>query len=247
MQSQIDAHPLRKWDNPNRLLRKQQKRQALQEKLHRTQIKYQKQKLNQSYYWDDFLNLITVLQEFNALDGYVPTSLGQAAATIRGDNELWLALAFMSGELEILEPHHLAAAVAALISESPRGDTWCEYPPAPEVLEALGVKQRSNEDSEANTSTLRQIRPHLFQVQHRHGVTFPIWREYELIGLAEQWALGTEWNELCENTNLAEGDIVRMLRRTIDVLWQIPQIPYISATLLDNARDAISAMKRFPI
>ena len=248
IRSQIDAHPLRKWDNPNKLLRKQQKRQALQEKLHRTQIKYQKQKSHQSYYWEDFLNLITVLQEFDALDGYVPTPLGQAAATIRGDNELWLALAFMSGELEILEPHHLAAAVSALISEPPRGDTWCEYPPPPEVLEALGIKQRPSEvESETNVSTLRQIRPHLFQVQHRNGVTFPIWREYELIGLAEQWASGIEWNELCESTNLAEGDIVRNLRRTIDVLWQIPQIPNISSTLLNNARDAISRMKRFPI
>jgi superfamily II RNA helicase len=246
VQQQIDAHPLRKWDNPNKLLKKQQTRQALQEKLHRTQIKYQKQKSNQSYYWDEFLNLIAVLQEFKALEGYNPTPLGQAAATIRGDNELWLALVLMSGELEILEPHHLAAAIAALISEPPRGDTWCEYPPAPEVLEVLGIKKRASEEEDF-TSVLRQIRPYLFQVQHRNGVTLPIWREYELIGLAEQWALGVEWNELCENTNLAEGDIVRMLRRTIDVLWQIPQIPNISATLLDNARDAISGMKRFPI
>ena len=246
VQEQIDAHPLKKWDNPNKLLRKQQKRQSLLEKLHRTQIKYQKQKSNQSYYWDEFLNLITVLQEFDALDGYVPTPLGQAAATIRGDNELWLALAFMSGELEILEPHHLAAAIAALISEPPRGDSWCEYPPPPEVLETLGIKKRETE-TESYTSSLRQLRPHLFQVQHRYGVTFPIWREYELIGLAEQWVLGIEWNELCESTNLAEGDIVRMLRRTIDVLWQIPQIPNISGILLNNARDAISAMKRFPI
>jgi superfamily II RNA helicase len=246
VQQQIEAHPLRKWDNPNKLLKKQQTRQALQEKLHRTQIKYQKQKSNQSYYWDEFLNLIAVLQEFKALEGYIPTPLGQAAATIRGDNELWLALVLMSGELEILEPHHLAAAIAALISEPPRGDTWCEYPPAPEVLEVLGIKKRASEEEDF-TSVLRQIRPHLFQVQHRNGVTLPIWREYELIGLAEQWALGVEWNELCENTNLAEGDIVRMLRRTIDVLWQIPQIPNISGTLLDNARDAISGMKRFPI
>ena len=248
VEQKLDDHPLGKLANPNQLLKKQQTRQALQNQLHRTQIKYQKQKLNQSYYWDEFLNLITVLQEFEALDGYEPTTLGKAAATIRGDNELWLALAFMSGELEILEPHHLAAAVAALISEPPRGDTWCEFPPAPEVLEALGIKKRAAEtESESYTSSLRQLRPHLFQVQHRHGVTFPIWREYELIGLAEQWALGIEWNDLCEGTNLAEGDMVRILRRTIDVLWQIPQIPNISPTLLSNAREAIAGMKRFPI
>ena len=248
VQTKIDEHPLRKWDNPKKLLRKQEQRQELQEKLHRTQVKYQKHKSNQSYYWDDFLNLITVLQEFGALEGYVPTSLGKAAATIRGDNELWLALAFMSGELEILKPHQLAAAIAALISEPPRGDIWCDYPPAPEVLEALGVQKRAGEEGDpSSASSLRQIRPHLFQVQHRHGVTFPIWREYELTGLAEQWALGIEWHDLCESTNLAEGDIVRTLRRTIDVLWQIPQIPMVSPLLLDTAREAIKGMKRFPI
>ncbi len=241
----LDLHPLQKWDNPGAILKKHQKRLSFTEKLHRSQIKYQKHKSNQSYYWDDFLNLIKVLQEFKALDGYTPTELGKAAATIRGDNELWLALAMMSGELEYLETHHLAAAICALVTESPRADVWCEYAPPVEVLEALGIQKRESEGNQ--TSVLREIRPYLFQTQHRYGVNCPIWREYELIGLCEQWALGIDWNELCENTNLAEGDIVRMLRRTIDVLWQIPQIPNISGILLSNARDAVSSMKRFPI
>lgn len=246
IQDELDAHPLNKYSNLNQLLKKQQKRDFLRNKLHKSQTKYQKHKLNQSYYWEDFLNLIKVLQEFSALEEYTPTPLGQAAATIRGDNELWLAIAFRSGELDNLAPHHLAAAVSALVTETPRGDIWCEYVAAPEVLEALGI-QRRQPDAEVATSVLREIRPHLFQVQHRYGVGCPIWREYELVGLAENWALGVDWNELCDNTNLAEGDIVRMLRRTIDVLLQIPQIPYISSVLVNNARDAVSAMKRFPI
>lgn len=246
IEEKLDAHPLNQYQNLNQLLKKQQKRDFLRNKLHKSQTKYQKHKLNQSYYWEDFLNLIKVLQEFSALDGYTPTALGQAAATIRGDNELWLAIAFRSGELDNLAPHHLAAAVSALVTETPRGDIWCEYAPAPEVLEALGIQRRQPEQ-ESTTSTLRELRPHLFQVQHRYGVGCPIWREYELIGLAENWALGVEWNELCDNTNLAEGDIVRMLRRTIDVLLQIPQIPYLPSLLVNNARDAVSAMKRFPI
>jgi len=246
IQEKLDAHPLNQHKNLNQLLKKQQKRDFLRKKLHKSQSKYQKHKLNQSYYWEDFLNLIKVLQEFSALEEYTPTDLGQAAATIRGDNELWLAIAFRSGELDNLEPHHLAAAVSALVTETPRGDIWCEYVPASEVLEALGIQRRQPEE-EDNTSSLRELRPHLFQVQHRYGVGCPIWREYELVGLSENWALGVEWNELCENTNLAEGDIVRMLRRTIDVLLQIPQIPHTSSVLMNNAREAVSAMKRFPI
>jgi superfamily II RNA helicase len=250
VQKQIDAHPLQKLDNPSRLLKKHNQRLLLREKLHKIQIKYQKQKSNQSYYWEEFLNLISVLQEFEALAGYSPTFLGQAAATIRGDNELWLALVFVSGELERLEPHHLAATVCALITETPRSDVWCDYPPPKEVLEALGIKKRGSDMSdteEIQTSPLREIRTRLFQVQRRHGVGLPVWREYELVGLCEQWALGIDWNNLCESVNLAEGDIVRMLRRTVDVLSQIPQIPNISSTLSNNAREACLMMKRFPI
>ena len=242
LQREIDCHPVQQVDNPNQLLKKYQKRLQLRDKLHKTQIKYQKQKLNQSYYWEEFLSLIDVLQEFEALKEYSPSFLGQAAATIRGDNELWLALVFVSGELEHLEPHHLAATVCALITETPRADVWCDFPPPPEVLEVLGVNK-----STESSSAIREIRTRLFQVQRRHGVGLPVWREYGLVGLCEQWALGMNWQDLCDSVSLAEGDIVRMLRRTVDVLSQIPQIPNISSTLSNNAREANAMMKRFPI
>ncbi|MEM8718813.1 MAG: DEAD/DEAH box helicase [Cyanobacteria bacterium P01_G01_bin.39] len=244
----IDQHPIQQVDNPSRLLKKHKQRLQLREKLHKTQIKYQKQKSNQSYYWSEFLNLINVLQEFGALEEYNPSFLGQAAATIRGDNELWLALIFVSGELEHLEPHHLAATVCALITETPRSDVWCDFPPPPQVLEVLGVKTTSgNSTSETVSANIREIRTRLFQVQRRHGVSLPVWREYELVGLCEQWALGMDWQDLCDSVSLAEGDIVRMLRRTVDVLSQIPQIPNISSTLSNNAQEANGMMKRFPI
>jgi superfamily II RNA helicase len=242
VQREIDQHPVQQVDNPNQLLKKYQKRLQLRDKLHKTQIKYQKQKSNQSYYWEEFLSLICVLQEFEALKEYSPSFLGQAAATIRGDNELWLALVFVSGELEYLEPHHLAATVCALITETPRADVWCDFPPPPEVLEVLGVNKSSE-----SSSAIREIRTRLFQVQRRHGVGLPVWREYGLVGLCEQWALGMNWQDLCDSVSLAEGDIVRMLRRTVDVLSQIPQIPNISSTLSNNAREANAMMKRFPI
>ena len=69
----------------------------------------------------------------------------------------------------------------------------------------------------------------------------------DLLGLIEQWALGATWDELCSNTSLDEGDLVRILRRTIDLLWQIPQAPRVANGLKENARKAVSLMKRFPI
>jgi superfamily II RNA helicase len=59
--------------------------------------------------------------------------------------------------------------------------------------------------------------------------------------------LELSWTELCSNTNLDEGDIVRMLRRTVDLLSQIPYVPHASDALQANARRAIQLIDRFPI
>jgi superfamily II RNA helicase len=233
----LEDHPLQNQKNPNHLIKRHKLRLQLEEKLHRSQVKYRQHQITKSYYWQDFLNLIEVLRYFGALDGYQPTILGEAAAAVRGENELWLGLTLMSGELEELEPRYLAAVISALITETPRPDSWSEYPRSPEVLEVLAKLQKTKQE--------------LIKVQRRQEIALPAWLERDFVGLVEMWALGEEfgvqWSELCENTSLDEGDIVRMLRRTIDVLWQIPQVPHLSETLKNKAKQAIALMKRFPI
>jgi hypothetical protein len=49
------------------------------------------------------------------------------------------------------------------------------------------------------------------------------------------------------NTSLDEGDVVRVLRRTIDLLAQIPYCEAVSQQLRDNARAALRAINRFPV
>ena len=67
------------------------------------------------------------------------------------------------------------------------------------------------------------------------------------MALVEQWALGVEWPELCANTSLDEGDVVRILRRTLDFLSQIPHVPYLPEPLKRNAHRAIQLLDRFPV
>lgn len=240
IETQLNEHPINQRKNPGRLLKLFYHRLSLREQLHKCQIQLQKQQSRKSYYWEEFLNLIEILREFKALDGYHPTDLGKAAATIRGENELWLGLALMSGQLDHLEPHDLAAAMSAVITEPLRPDTWCNYPAPAEVLETF-------RRTEPNPVSLREIRRQLYQAQTRYEITIPVWLENQLLGLVAQWTQGSQWQEICENTNLDEGDLVRLLRRTVDLLWQIPQIEGITTNLRENARTAITAMKRFPI
>jgi superfamily II RNA helicase len=123
--------------------------------------------------------------------------------------------------------------ICSLVSETPRPDTWINYEPADEVVMTL--------------SALRGTRRQLFQLQRRHQVALPVWMEYELVGIVEQWALGVTWLELCSNTSLDEGDIVRMLRRTVDLLSQIPYAPHVNDALQRNAKRAVQLIDRFPV
>ncbi len=243
----IKQHPLDKVDQIGKLLRANRKRQDLKQELTTIQSQYQKVKSNSSYYWQEFLALIEVLQEFGALKENKPALLGEAASVIRGENELWLALCLTSGRLDFLAPHHLAPCITALISEPPRFDTWVGYQPSGEVLDALGLAKIDDTAFYNPEEEITEIRRKLNQAQKRQDVTMPVLLQPDVIGLSEAWCLGVTWDELCSSTTLDEGDIVRILRRTVDVLWQIPQVPGVNIQLADNSRDAFNKMKRFPI
>lgn len=233
VEAKLDNHPLKQWGTPSKLIKRHKRREALRSQLNGRQTSYRE---HQTHHWREFVHLIEILQTFNALDRYTPTPLGQAAAAIRGDNELWLGLVLRSGVLETLDPQDLAAAVYTLISEPPRSDSWTNYPPAIAAAEAL--------------AELHSLRSDLIKCQYSYKIALPVWLEPEVIeftGIVEQWALGVEWTELCENTSFDEGDLVRILRRTVDFLSQIPHVPHVSDTLKNNARRAIYLMERFPV
>jgi superfamily II RNA helicase len=230
VEAQLKQHPLHQMGDPAYIMKRQKKIDRMQDELENRQEKLQQYSQR---YWQEFLSLMEILEAFGCLENAKPTPLGQVAAAIRGDNELWLGLSLASGELDALDPHHLAAACAALVTEVSRPDNWTSYDPASEIEAALGG--------------LRSIRRELFKLQRRYQVALPIWLETDWMGLVEQWALGTDWQELCGHTSLDEGDVVRILRRTVDFLSQVPHVPYLAGELKDNAVRAIQLIDRFPV
>ena len=154
-------------------------------------------------------------------------------AALRGDNELWLGLALMSGHLDELSPPDLAAVFEAISTEVNRPDLWSGFPPPPSAEEAL--------------QDLSGLRRELLRAQETHGVVVPAWWEPELMGLVEAWARGTDWTDLIANTSLDEGDVVRIMRRTVDLLAQVNYCEAISDQLRSHAREALRAINRFPV
>ncbi len=251
LSAQVEAHPVRRWQNIGTLTKRRQRLQNLQQEIHDRQTKLERQ-LHR--YWEEFLRLISVLQYFKCLEDNKPTSLGESASAIRGDNELWLCLALLSGELEDLKPHHFAAVCAALVTEYSRPDSWVAY--------------ELSSTAEQVLADLWPLRKQVIRIQERYGVAIPVlpytWRDIAIAAIVEQWAIrggsggdgsaddsgetdATSWAEFCAQTSLDEGDIVRILRRTLDFLSQIPHVPHIPETLRIRAYQAIQQMDRFPV
>ncbi|MFM5898868.1 MAG: DEAD/DEAH box helicase [Dolichospermum sp.] len=233
VQEQLENHPIYKSGNIAKIFKNRARCVELEAEIEHLeeQISLQSQR-----YWEEFLCLIEILQSFACLDNLIPTKLGEIAAAIRGENELWLGLVLASGELDNIGPHNLAAVVAALVTESPRPDTKVDF----------------SLSTEADTAwlALQPIRRSVLKVQYRHGVALPVGLEtrfINLISLVEQWALGVEWKVLCQKTTLDEGDVVRILRRTLDLLSQIPHVPNLPEVLRRNAQRAMQLIDRFPV
>ncbi|MEA5487425.1 MULTISPECIES: DEAD/DEAH box helicase [Pseudanabaena] len=244
IESEMNQHPVSKMSDRSMVFKKVKRLEVLQRqsRFQEDMIKERRQK-----YWQKFMSLVNILQEYDYLQGTQPTKQGEIVASLRGENELWLSLVLKSGELDNLLPHHLATVCAAIVSENSRPDNWINFGLSPivrDVLDRLGKPYR--------------LRYKLIQVQKEYLGKyydksdyvlndFPAWLDYELTGLVEQWALGMEWFELCQNTNLDEGDIVRLMRRTIDLLYQIPHVPNLPSQIYQAAKQAAQMIDRFPV
>lgn len=65
--------------------------------------------------------------------------------------------------------------------------------------------------------------------------------------LMEQWVLETPWEDIAKQVDSSEGDIVRIFKRTVDVLRQLTILPNLSEELKANAKTAITAILKEPV
>ncbi|KAK6281646.1 hypothetical protein POUND7_015471 [Theobroma cacao] len=189
--------------------------------------------------WKEFVQISNVIHETRALDinTHVIFPLGETAAAIRGENELWLAMVLRNKILLELKPAQLAAVCASLVSEGIKVRVWKNnnyiYEPSSTVLNVI--------------SLLDEQRYSFMQLEEKHAVEIPCCLDGQFSGMVEAWASGLSWRELMMDCAMDEGDLARLLRRTIDLLAQIPKLPDIDPLLQKNATAASDVMDRPPI
>jgi superfamily II RNA helicase len=186
------------------------------------------------YAWKMFKNVMKILQQFNALDGTNATSFGNTVSSLSGDNELWLALVLKNEKLEILSPGELGAVLCSIVVDGFK--TSNAY-----------FKHRPSENVQTIHTEIEVISWELKLAQSEGNIDFPIHLSREAGGLVESWANGTSWRDLCRETSLEQGDVCRMLRRTVEILRQVPLAYGVSEKLSNLAYEAANKMDRFPV
>ena len=193
--------------------------------------KYLKDKEN--YNWMRFTNLIKILNHFGCLNDLELTDIGKSVSALRTENELWVGLNLLSGYLDDLEPPDLAAVIQSISVEVRRSDSWSNYKSSSKVQEVL--------------NELEGIRKLISEKQNQFAIDLPMYLERNLSGIISAWAKGKKWKEIILNTSLDEGDVVRMIRRTIDVLNQIKYCLGVSTKLKKSAKLTLKAINRYPV
>ncbi|XP_023643703.1 DExH-box ATP-dependent RNA helicase DExH15 chloroplastic [Capsella rubella] len=189
--------------------------------------------------WKDFMRISNVIHESRALDinTHLIFPLGETAAAIRGENELWLAMVLRNKALVDLKPPQLAGVCASLVSEGIKVRPWRDnnyiYEPSDTVVDMVNF--------------LEEQRSSLIKLQEKYEVMIPCCLDVQFSGMVEAWASGLSWKEMMMECAMDEGDLARLLRRTIDLLAQIPKLPDIDPVLQRSAAAAADIMDRPPI
>ena len=94
---------------------------------------------------------------------------------------------------------------------------------------------------------LKNVRKKIAVVQRDYDIDTEMYINSYYSPLIEMWVEGLSWEELTGMTQSSEGDVVRVFKRTIDILRQIANAQYINPQLNETAKDAIKAILREPI
>ena len=184
--------------------------------------------------WKMFKNVYRILQKFEALNGVTATELGEMVSSLSSDNELWLAMVLKHPFMEQLSVSEFGAMINSVLTDGYKSsNAFFKHKPSDRMQELF--------------STLEPLQQELRIEQSLGDVDFPIHLCIDAAGLIESWANGTSWRELCKETSLDQGDICRMLRRSVEILRQIPNAYSVPPIIAQLAYEAADKMDRFPV
>jgi superfamily II RNA helicase len=204
------------WREVERLEQRLAQRRALLEGL-------------RSSYWQEFLRVVEVLEQFGAVRGRELEPKGRLIAGLRHDNELLVAEVLHRGLLSDLTLPEAAAVLSALTEEARSGDP----------LVARGFL-RARPKLRRRLEQVGQVAAAVAEAQRQRQLPMPVSVHAGFMPAVFRWASGDEdWPGIVQHAfGGHEGDLIRAMRRLIDLLRQLAEsaeVPGPTARLLAQA------------
>jgi len=170
-------------------------------------------------YWQEFLRVVEVLEQFGAVHDRALTTKGRLVAGLRHDNELLLAEAVSRGVLNDLTLAEAAAVCSALTEESRSGE--------PNIARTF---LRRKPKLRRRFEQLVDVAEAVFQAQRGRHLGMPVSVHPGFMPSVFRWASGDDdWTGIVEQDfGGHEGDLIRAMRRLIDVLRQLAESPEVA-------------------
>src|SRR5262249_31848525 len=169
-----------------------------------------------SAYWQEFLRVVEVLEQFGAVrDGRLEAK-GRLVASLRHDNELLLAETVTRGLFDELTLAAAAALCSALLEGSRSGE--------PTIARAF-LKKRPK--LKHRLDRLIAAADAVWQAQRARHLGVAVSVHPGFMPAVFRWASGDDdWSGIvAESFGGHEGDLVRAMRRLIDLLRQLARGP----------------------
>ena len=184
-------------------------------------------------YLNKFLAHKDILERIGYIENGVPTDAGITCSMVRAENELFLSEIILKGILDELQPYELASVICALVTEDLRSDVYPNQPISKNTRKAL--------------NRIKEVRKKIAVLQRDYDINTEMYINSYYSPLMEQWILETPWEDIAKQVDSSEGDIVRIFKRTVDVLRQLTILPNLSEELKQNAKTAITAILKEPV
>jgi superfamily II RNA helicase len=184
-------------------------------------------------YWQEFLRVMETLEQFGAVRDRRLEDKGRLIAGLRHDNELLVAEGVAQGVFDDVSAPEAAAVCSALIEEARSGDP---------ALARTFLKKRPK--LKRKLDQLMRVADTVHEAQRARHLRIPIAVHSGFMPAVFRWASGEDdWSGMVEEAfGGHEGDLIRAMRRLIDLLRQLADSPEVraeTARVLAHASRAI--------
>jgi ATP-dependent RNA helicase HelY len=203
----------------------------------RTRVEHRRAALEaiRSAVWQEYRRVLEVLEAFDAVQHGALRPKGELVAALRHDHELLVAEIVHRGVLDGAPPAEVAALVSCLIEEARSAE---DEPSRRLLRERPRLRRRVRQMEEAAEAILA--------VQRRVGLHRAARIQTGFLAAVFRWASGDDdWARVVADAfGGHEGDLVRAMRRLIDLLRQLAEAPEVPPGVADAAEAAVRRLDR---